>query len=209
MKGVTMSRRTTYPEEYYNQFIPTGDAVLLEVEAEARRLGIAIVGPVVGELLFILARLSGAKRILELGTSLGYSGIFLARACELTGGRVMTLEANQSLAMMARNNFQRATVNHVVDLTVGEALDKLTYMEEKFDFIFLDLDQKNYKRALSHCQRLLRRGGLLVASSGGGGETEEFDQAVSHRNEWRAVQLFSYLPFHTPEWDRLCLALRT
>lgn len=204
-----MSRIVANPEKYYQQFIPSGEAVLLDIEADARRYGIPVVGPVVGELLFILARLSGARAILELGTSTGYSGICLARACELTGGRLITLEADQALSMIARDNFQKATVNHLVEIKVGEALDRLTYMEEEFDFIFLDLDGKDFKRALSHCQRLLRKGGLLVATTGGGGETEEFDRAVSHRAEWRAVHLFSYLPFHTPEWDRLCLALRT
>ena len=68
-------------EGYFRGLAPDSDALLLELEAEATRESIPIVGPVVGELLFVLARATGAARILELGTATGYSGIFLGRAC--------------------------------------------------------------------------------------------------------------------------------
>ena len=73
-------------EGYFRGLAPDSDALLLELEAEATRESIPIVGPVVGELLFVLARATGAKTILELGTATGYSGIFLGRACAADTG---------------------------------------------------------------------------------------------------------------------------
>lgn len=73
-------------EDYFRGLASDTDALLLELEAEATSESIPIVGPVVGELLFILARATGAKTILELGTATGYSGIFLGRACRADTG---------------------------------------------------------------------------------------------------------------------------
>ena len=82
-------------EGYFRGLAPDSDALLLELEAEATRESIPIVGPVVGELLFVLARATGAKTILELGTATGYSGIFLGRACARIPGRVISLELDE------------------------------------------------------------------------------------------------------------------
>ena len=84
-------------EGYFRGLAP-GDALLQELEDEATREAIPIVGPVVGELLFVLARATGAARILELGTATGYSGIFLGRACAGITGRVITLELDEAMA---------------------------------------------------------------------------------------------------------------
>ena len=85
-------------EGYFRGLAPDSDALLLELEAEATRESIPIVGPVVGELLFVLARATGAKNILELGTATGYSGIFLGRACAQIPGRVISLELDEAMA---------------------------------------------------------------------------------------------------------------
>ena len=88
--GETMTKMMPDLEGYFRGLAPTSDALLLELEAEATRESIPIVGPVVGELLFVLARATGAKNILELGTATGYSGIFLGRACAQIPGRVIS-----------------------------------------------------------------------------------------------------------------------
>ena len=82
-----MTELVKNPEEYFKQFIPPRSALLKEMEEEAFREDIPIIGPVVGELLFILARLIRAERILELGTATGYSAIFLAEAFENLKGQ--------------------------------------------------------------------------------------------------------------------------
>lgn len=85
-----MSKIVDQPEQYFKQIIPRRDELLIELEAEAARENIPIVGPVVGELLFILVSALKAQRILELGTATGYSAIYMARACKPNNGSVVT-----------------------------------------------------------------------------------------------------------------------
>ena len=87
-----MSELVPNPEDYFRKFTPNRDPLLLEIEEDARREEIPIVGPVVGQLLFILAWATKAQQILELGTANGYSAIYLARGCEATGGHLVTIE---------------------------------------------------------------------------------------------------------------------
>ncbi|MFA5112398.1 MAG: class I SAM-dependent methyltransferase, partial [Desulfobaccales bacterium] len=154
-------------EGYFRGLAPPTDALLQELEEEAARESIPIVGPVVGELLFILARVTGAVRILELGTASGYSGIFLGRAAAANQGRVVSLELDEAMAARARANFARAGLDQVVEVRVGEALTLMAEMSGPFDLAFLDIDKESYLPALSHCRRLLRAGGLLVADNVG------------------------------------------
>jgi predicted O-methyltransferase YrrM len=98
-----MSDIVDHPEEYFGRLVPERDPLLIDLETEARREEIPIIGPVVGELLYVLVRATGAKRILELGTATGYSAIFLARACRILNGTVMTLESDRAMAARARD----------------------------------------------------------------------------------------------------------
>jgi predicted O-methyltransferase YrrM len=195
-------------EGYFRGLAPDSDALLLELEAEATRESIPIVGPVVGELLFILARATGAARILELGTATGYSGIFLGRACAGIPGRVISLELDESMANRARGNLARAGLSEVVEVRVGEALKLMAEMSETFDLIFLDIDKESYLPALSHCRRLLRSGGLLVADNVGFSGAADFNREILGNPAWRAVHLLGFLPRHSPEHDGLALAVK-
>ena len=102
-----MSQMMPHLESYFRGFVPRRDELLLELEREAQTDGIPIVGPVVGELLFLLTRATGAVNVLELGTATGYSAIHLARGCLPALGRVTTLELDESMAARARTNFVR------------------------------------------------------------------------------------------------------
>jgi caffeoyl-CoA O-methyltransferase len=196
-------------EGYFRGLVPPGDVLLQELEQEAKRESIPIVGPVVGELLFILARATGAARILELGTATGYSGIFLGRACAEINGRVVSLEYDEAMAARARTNFTKAGLADVVEVRVGEALNLMAAMTETFDLIFLDIDKESYLPALSHCRRLLRSGGLLVADNVGFAGAADFNREILSHPAWRAVHLLSFLPRHSPEHDGLALAVKT
>jgi hypothetical protein len=112
-------------ERYFRELVPTRDATLTALEEEARQEEIPIIGPVVGELLYVLALASQARQILELGTATGYSAIYLARACEVSEGRVVTLERDESMARRAQANFQEAGVEHRIEGSFLEVVGSL------------------------------------------------------------------------------------
>jgi caffeoyl-CoA O-methyltransferase len=195
-------------EAYFREFIPPRDEVLLTLEEEAQRENIPIVGPLVGELLFILARATQARRVLELGAATGYSAIYLARGCEPQEGRVITLEVDGVMAARARNNCARAGVGDRVEVREGEALLLMEGLAGPFDLIFLDIDKESYLAALNRCRRLLRTGGLLVADNVAFTGAQDFNREIFRRPEWRVAPLLCFLPNHSPERDGLSLAVK-
>ncbi len=203
-----MSSIVERPEDYFRRLIPPRDELMIELEAQAEKENIPIVGPVVGELLYILAAATKAKRILELGTATGYSAIYLAKACEPFNGFVVTLENDGGMAARAQQNFQQAGVSDRIEIHVANALEVLPQLQESFDFIFLDIEKQDYAKVLPDCQRLLIKGGLLVADNVGFKDADEFNRTVYGHGAWRSIPLFSFLPLHSPENDALCLALR-
>jgi predicted O-methyltransferase YrrM len=144
-----MSDLVENPERYFRRFVPERSTLLKELEAEARGEDIPIVGPVVGELLFILARIVGAGKILELGTATGYSAIFLAGAFETPQGRLTTLENDPEMAERARENFRRAGLDSQIDIRVGDAFEEMEKIAPPFDMIFMDIDKEDYTAV--HC----------------------------------------------------------
>jgi predicted O-methyltransferase YrrM len=203
-----MSRMIQDLEGAFRKFVPARDDILLELEEEARQENIPIVGPVVGELLYILARAVQAGRILELGTATGYSAIYLARACEETMGKLITLEQDGAMAKRAQANLERADLGSYVEIKVGDASGEMEKMDGPFDFVFMDIDKEDYLPVLSLCHGLLRKGGLMVVDNVGFQGADHFNRAISESAQWETVHLLSFLPFHSPEKDGLCLALR-
>jgi predicted O-methyltransferase YrrM len=126
------------------------------------------VSPAQGKLLHLLARMSGAKAILEIGTLGGYSTIWLARALP-AGGKVVTLELDPHHAEVARNNLDRAGLSSVADLRVGPALDSLSALHAEgagpFDFIFIDADKPNNPNYLSWAMRMSRPGTVIICDN--------------------------------------------
>jgi predicted O-methyltransferase YrrM len=117
-----------------------------------------------GKFLHLLARLCGAKTVLEIGTLGGYSTIWLARALP-DGGRIVTLEYAPAHAAVARKNIDAAGVGAKVDLRVGAALDALPLLEKEgaaFDFVFIDADKRNNPDYLRWALRLARVGAVVV-----------------------------------------------
>ena len=203
-----MSEYIKNPEKYFRRFIPRRSALFKELEEEAFREDIPIVGPVVGELLFILARMIRAERILELGTATGYSAIFLAEAFETMEGQLITLENDPKMAARARENFMRAGFDDQINIRVGDAIEEMKNIDSPFDLIFMDIDKIEYDTALPYCRNLLRQNGLLIADNVGFEDADPFNTAIFSSREFRPVSLFSFLPLHSPEKDGLCLALR-
>lgn len=119
------------------------------------------VAPVAGKLLHLLARISGARRILEIGTLAGYSTIWLARALP-EGGEVVTIEAEPAYAEVARVNIERAGLGDRVDIRVGGALDVLPTLVPGFDLVFIDADKERNTHYLDWAARLGHPGTVIV-----------------------------------------------
>jgi predicted O-methyltransferase YrrM len=157
-------------ERYFADLLFPPDAVLDAALADSVAAGLPPinVSAAQGRLLALLAEMIGARRILEIGTLGGYSGIWLARALP-AGGRLVTLEVDSGYAEIARRNFERAGLSDRVDLRVGRAEDTLPVIESQglgpFDFIFVDADKPRYTDYLGWSIRLSRRGGVIVVDN--------------------------------------------
>jgi caffeoyl-CoA O-methyltransferase len=195
-------------EQYFKGLVPQRTELMRRLEGEAEQERIPIVGPVVGELLFILARAMGARQILELGTATGYSAICLAQAVAPMAGEVTTLEVDPAMAQRAEDNIAKAGLSDRVKVKIGDALTLMATLNVSFDLIFMDIDKEGYLPSLAGCHRLLRLGGLLVVDNTGFQGAADFNQALMTDRRWRAVNLLTMLPQHSPEKDGLALAVK-
>ena len=124
----------------------------------------AAVAPNQGKLLHLLARMQGARSILELGTLAGHSTIWLARALP-EGGRLVTVEADPEWAATARENLERAGVTDRVEVRLGRAAEVLPQLDGPFDLIFLDADKASNPEYLGLALELSRPGTAIVADN--------------------------------------------
>ena len=151
-------------DKYIDRLANRGDAAVQAVERQGEADGWPIVGAAEGSLLFVLARSIGARRVLELGTAIGYSGTWLARALPVDG-QLITVEGNPETAKLARGNLARTDVADRVTILVGKAEEVLEDLEGPFDLIFNDIDKAAYPEILEPCLERLRVGGLLVTDN--------------------------------------------
>jgi predicted O-methyltransferase YrrM len=151
-------------EHYLAGLNRAGDPVLDRIARGNATRGLPLVDAEVGALLQVLAMSINAWRILEIGTAIGYSGIWLARALPVHG-MLVTMEFDEARAREARDNFDRAGVDHRVSVVVGDAQLKLAKVSGPFDLIFQDGDKKLYTPMLDRLVELLRPGGLLVTDN--------------------------------------------
>jgi predicted O-methyltransferase YrrM len=157
-------------DRYINDlFIAADPALDAALEASvAAGLPAINVAPNQGKLLHLLARIQGARNILEIGTLGGYSTIWLARALP-SGGRLITLEADPKHAEIARANIARAGLNDVIDLRLGLALDTLPQLAADgrgpFDLIFIDADKPNNPEYFQWALKLSRRGSVIIVDN--------------------------------------------
>ena len=178
------------------------------------------VAPNQGKLLHILARVAGARRILEIGTLGGYSTIWLARALP-ADGTLVTLEFSPHHAGVARANIDRAGLSHLVTIHVGPALESLPKLAAgpSFDLIFIDADKRNNPNYLEWAMKLSRPGTLIIVDNvvrdGAVLDTSSTDadiqgirrffDALSHEPGVTATALQTV---GTKGWDGLAIAIR-
>lgn len=116
-----------------------------------------------GRLLRLLTESAGAKTVVEIGTSNGYSGIWFCLALQKTGGRLITCEIDEDRAVQARENFKRAGVDQMVTLVMGDAHQTVKKFDETIDILFLDADKEGYLDYLRTLLPKVRPGGLIIA----------------------------------------------
>lgn len=150
--------------DYIDALANRGGDVLRSIEDEGLADDWPIVGAAEGSFLHILARAIGARRILELGAAIGYSGTWWARALP-PDGELTTVEADPETARIADANLTRTGVKDRVTILVGPAEEILKDLEGPFDLIFVDINKDGYPAVLEPCIRRLRVGGLLVTDN--------------------------------------------
>lgn len=136
---------------------------VLEDVGNNQRGGNMIVPRDDGRLLRLLAESLGAKQVVELGTSVGYSGLWFCLALERTGGKLTTFEIDPQRAATARQNFKRAGVDSLVTLVEGDAHKEVAALKQPIDLVFIDADKEGYADYLQKLVPLIRPGGLVVA----------------------------------------------
>lgn len=151
-------------EQYLYELLPERDTVLAEMERYAEEHRVPIIGPAVARLLALLAQVSGAKQIFEMGSAIGYSTVWLARAAG-PKGRVHYTDGDPANAQRAREYFRKAGVAKRIRVDVGDALELLKITPGKFDLIFNDVDKHQYPDALRVAVPKLRRGGLFITDN--------------------------------------------
>jgi predicted O-methyltransferase YrrM len=155
-------------QQYLNRLVPPRDPVLARMEEEAQREDIPIVETHEGQLLYLLIKIAKAKRILELGTATGYSGIWLLRGAD--GGSLTTFEVTHERAERARKNFAEAGFGERARVLEEDAVTGLEKITDRFDACFIDLlnafrSVEVTRRAAELCVERLDPGGLLMADN--------------------------------------------
>lgn len=151
-------------ERYLYSLLPERDEVLTEIERVALEEDIPIVGPAVGRLLYQLARMIGAKTVFELGSAVGYSTIWWARAVG-KDARVYYTDSSQENAARAKKYLERAGVGEQVEMIIGDAIEALRNQTKQFDIIFNDVDKTGYPEVLEIARQRVRPGGLFITDN--------------------------------------------
>jgi predicted O-methyltransferase YrrM len=151
-------------DEYLTGLIPERDEVVTEMEEVARKGSIPIIGPLVGRFLYQIGLLTGARTVFEMGSAIGYSTIWWARAVG-PEGKVYYTDGNPDNAARARGYLERAGVLDRVEILVGDALDLLSKHEGICDIIFNDVDKHDYPKVFHLALPKISRGGLLITDN--------------------------------------------
>ena len=160
----------TAVDNYYNELLLPKDDVLEKVRQSAidAKLPPIAVSDAFGKYLEIMVKISGAKRILEIGTLAGFSTICMARALP-EDGKLITLEYEQKNADVSQANFKQAGLEDKIELRQGAALDSLKELiaenPDPFDFVFIDADKENIANYLELSLKLSRRGTIIITDN--------------------------------------------
>jgi predicted O-methyltransferase YrrM len=168
------------------------DKVLKDIESMTARRFLPIVGPDKGRVLIRVISEIKPKRVLEVGTLIGYSAILMAKELE-SDAHLITIEIHANEAKMARENIKRAEVRPTVDVIVGDAIEVIPKLTGKFDMVFIDAEKTEYFDYLRLVERKLRRGSAVVADNAGilADQMRDYLDYVRSSGKYRS----EYMPF--------------
>ncbi len=146
--------------EYLRGFKKTDDKLVCELEKYAAENKIPILHWQAAELLEIMIKSVSPRRVLEIGTAIGYSTIRIARNLG-KNGVIHTIEKSEDNIKVAENNFSQSGFKHKIALLKGDALEIMPRLPKKYDFIFLDADKQDYSRLFDYSLILLKKGGVI------------------------------------------------
>ena len=192
-------------ERYLKEILPPRDDVSTEIETRAANEGIPIVGPVVGRFLEQLARMIGAHRVFEMGSAVGYSTIWWARAVGARG-KVYYSDGSFENAKDAREYLGRAGLIDRVELLTGNSLDLIEQTDGEFDIVFNDVDKHYYPEVYRRAAGRVRVGGLLVSDNVLWGGSVA-DPSVSDRDT-DGIREFNELIYNDPRYLTTIMPVR-
>ncbi len=191
-------------DAYLETLLPERDEVFREMERTAEETGFPHIGPYMGGLLELLARISGARVVFELGSGFGYSAAWFARGLA-ERGRVILTDLREENRKRALEYFRRLGFEDRCEFRVGDALELLRAEEGPLDIIFCDIQKEAYPDVIEPARERLRPGGLLIA------DNTLWSGRVARPDpdpETRAVQRYNRILADHPEFHAVLLPLR-
>src|SRR3984957_12546062 len=151
-------------EKYLSKAVPPRDPVLADMEAYAKKHDVPIIGPECGRLLYLLTQISGARRIFEMGSAIGYSAVWFARAAG-PQAEVYFTDSDPKNVELAKENFRKAGISDRVHILLGDAVDLIDTVSGQFDIILIDVFKRQYPAALRKSVPRLKHGGLVITDN--------------------------------------------
>lgn len=200
--------REMYPPGHFHDLLPRLDGFMSALEEDALRRDVRITGPDVANLLAVLVRSTGAKRVLEIGTAVGYTGILMARALP-EDGRLITMEWDEGIAREARDNIRAAGLEDKLVSMVGDARQMVRDLESgSFDMIFMDHEKEMYSETLPDCVRLLRVGGTLVCDNVAFRTAGDFNRILAAHPQLETSFIYGTFYKHSPDEDAISISVK-
>lgn len=195
------------PEDFHN-LLPKNDDFMATLEEDGLKKGVRICGPDVANMLSVLIKSLGAHRVLEIGTAVGYSTIFMARALP-EGGRITTMEWDEEIVKEANENFRTTGLEDRIESLVGDAREMMKELEPgTFDVIFMDHEKYMYADDLPGCVRLLRDGGTLICDNVAFRTSGDFKERLAGHPQLETTFIYGTFYRHSPDEDVVSISVK-
>ena len=160
MSGITYD----YMEQYLRELIPANTGILEDLESFALENKVPIVQKETAKFLELMITMNKPKKVLELGTAIGYSAILMNQA---SGGvsEITTIERDEKMIELAKTNVEKYGLQNKITVLQGDCLEILENLHDEYDMIFMDAGKGHYNHFLPHCLRLLKKEGVLIADN--------------------------------------------